>query len=510
MPENYLIGVDIGTQGTKTSLFDTEGDTVAEAFEASRLISPSPGVVEQDADEIYSSVLRTIKEVMEKSGVDARKIAAVGMDGQMAGIMGIDEDWTAVTRYDSWLDTRCGKYIGMIKQRAEEAVIGTTGCPVTYAHGPKVLWWMHERPEEYKKIRKFVMPVTYVAGKMTGLKARQAYIDYTHLHFSGFGDVQKLEWSDELLRLFGADKGKMPEIVEPWKIVGHIKKEAADRCGLIEGIPVAAGCGDQAATSLGVGVTHKGIAFDVAGTASVFSWCVDAYKPDVKSKTLIFARSVIPDLWIPLAYISGGGLCLKWFRDRLTGGGAGVGFDTLDSEAASVPPGSEGLVFIPHFSGRTCPNDPDVRGSWIGLNWAHTRGHMYRAVMEGIAYEYACYLNILKNLLGDVSFSSVLAAGGGAKSKVFKSIKSNVLGIPYTTLKKGDMATWGSAVTAGYGVKIYRDLKTAAGRQDGHGEPISPDIAIHEKYGKYVEIYDRIFPALGGTFESLGGLNGGG
>ena len=125
MPENYLIGVDIGTQGTKTSLFDTEGDTIAEAFEASRLISPSPGVVEQDADEIYSSVLRTIKEVMEKSGADPRKIAAVGMDGQMAGIMGIDEDWTAVTRYDSWLDTRCGKYIGMIKQRAEEAVIGT-------------------------------------------------------------------------------------------------------------------------------------------------------------------------------------------------------------------------------------------------------------------------------------------------------------------------------------------------------------------------------------------------
>lgn len=503
MPENYLIGIDIGTQGAKTSLFDTDGNTIAESFEASRLISPSPGIVEQDADEIYFSVLHTIREVMEKSGADPKKVSAIGMDGQMAGIMGIDHDWNAVTCYDSWLDTRCGKYIDIIKQRAEESVIRITGCPVTYAHGPKILWWKHERPEIYKRISKFIMPTAYVAGRMTGLKAPQAYIDYTHLHFSGFGDVLKLEWSDELLGIFSIDKNKMPEIVEPWKIVGYLKSGAAAECGLIEGIPVVAGCGDQAATSLGAGVTQKGIAFDVAGTASVFSCCVDTYNPDAKNKTLLFPRSIIPGLWIPLAYISGGGLCIKWFRDQLTGKKATAELSELDNEAVLVPPGSEGLIFIPHFSGRTCPNDPDVRGSWIGLNWAHARGHMYRAVMEGIAYEYACYLNILKELMGEVSFSSVLAVGGGAKSNVFNTIKSDTLGIPYTTLNKGDTATFGSAVTAGYGVKIYQDFKTPVERQATHEHLINPDAAKHEKYREYIGIYNSVFSALRGTFRNL-------
>lgn len=506
---NYLIGVDIGTQGTKTSLFDTDGNVIAEGFEASHLICPSPGIVEQDTDELYFSVLRTIKEVMEKSGADPRKVSAIGTDGQMAGIMGIDEEWNSVTCYDSWLDRRCGKYIDIIRQNAEETVIRITGCPVTYAHGSKVLWWKYERPEIYKRIAKFVMPTTYVVGRMAGLKASQAYIDYTHLHFSGFGDVLKLEWSDELLGLFKVDKEKMPEIVEPWKIVGRLTKEAAEECGLVEGIPIVAGCGDQAATSLGAGVTQKGIAFDVAGTASVFSCCVDTYNADVKNKTLLFPRSVIPGLWLPLAYIGGGGLCIKWFRDQLTGKKDIAEYTELDNEAAAVPPGSEGLIFIPHFGGRACPNVPDVRGSWLGLNWVHTRGHMYRAVMEGIAYEYACYLNILRELLGEVAFSNVLAVGGGAKSNLFNSIKSDVLGISYTPLKRGDTATFGSAITAGYGVGIYKEFSTPANRQIGYGDTLRPNALNHEKYNEYTGIYDGVFSAIGNIFRRLdqaGGL----
>lgn len=503
MAESYLIGIDIGTQGTKTSLFTISGKSIAESFEASRLISPRPGVVEQDADEIYSSVLNTIREVVEKSGISSGQVSAIGLDGQMAGILGVNEEWNAVTCYDSWLDTRCEKYIRQIQQEGEEEVTRTTGCPVTYAHGPKVLWWKNEHPEAYKKVSKFVLPTTYVAGKLTGLKAEEAYIDYTHLHFSGFGDVLANQWSGELLALFGVDRDKMPEIVEPWKVVGHMTREAAEKCGLVSGIPVVAGCGDQAATSLGAGVTEKGIAFDVAGTASVFSCCVDAYNPDVKNKTLLFPRSVLPGLWIPLAYINGGGLCLRWFRDQLAGKGSLVEYGELDAEAALVSPGSEGLVFLPHFSGRVCPNNPNVRGSWIGLSWSHTRGHMYRAIMEGIAYEYSEYLKILRELLGEVAFSHTLAIGGGAKSWLFNKIKADVLGIRYTTLKKSDTATFGSAVVAGYGVGIYNDIKSAVDGIIERNQIIEPDGENNIKYMQLAKVYRSLFKTLDSTFAEL-------
>ena len=502
--DKYLIGVDIGTQGTKTSLFTIEGRTVSESFEPSRLIRPAPGIVEQEPDEIYSSVLNTINDVISKSGISGQHVLAIGLDGQMAGILGIDKDWNAVTYYDSWLDNRCEKYIEQIKQETEEIVIKITGCPVTYAHGPKILWWKNERPDIYKKIDKFILPTTYVTGRLAGLKASDAYIDYTHLHFSGFGDVYNKKWSDELLERFGVDKNKMPQIVEPWKIVGHLTREAAEQCKMPAGIPIAAGCGDQAATSLGAGVVRKGIIFDVAGTASVFSCCVDSFKPDVRNKTLIYARSVIKDLWVPLAYINGGGLCLSWFRDQLTGKGNIAEYEELEKEAMGIVPGCEGLLFVPHFSGRVCPNNPYVRGSWIGLNWVHHRGHMYKSIMEGIAYEYSCYLKALKELLGDISFTSVYVIGGGSKSPLFNSVKADVLGIPYTTLSKSDTATLGSAVVAGYGAGIYNSIENTIEKMIEKKNEIQPDINNHNIYKKYVPIYEGLFKALEDTFKKAG------
>ncbi len=503
MPEKYLIGIDIGTQGTKTSLFSIDGRCIADAFEQSNLISPSPGAVEQDPDEIYGSVLRTVEAVMQSSGADPAGVLGIGMDGQMAGIMGIDGDWNAVTPYDSWLDTRCEKYIRLIKSEAEDLAVSITGCPVTYAHGPKVLWWKHERPEAYARISKFIMPSTYAAGRLAGLKAPQAYIDYTHLHFSGFGDVEGKRWSGELLDRFGVDGGKMPEVVEPTRVIGGLTRGAASQCGLLEGTPVVAGCGDSAATSLGAGVTRKGICFDVAGTASIFSCCVDSFNPDVKNKTLLYARSVIPGLWIPMAYINGGGLCIRWFRENLTGREKLMSYRELDEEASGLPAGSGGLIFLPHFGGRVCPNNPDVRGTWVGLNWSHGRGHMYRAILEGIAYEYAVYLKILRELAGEVPISEVLATGGGARSRVFNSIKADVLGVPYTTMSDSDTATFGSAVIAGYGTKVYNDFDQALKQRNSELDRISVHEGRHAEYGRYTEIYAKLFSELGDTFRTL-------
>lgn len=506
---NYLIGVDIGTQGTKTILYDEEGRVLGSSFEASNLISPKTGEVYQAPDEIFSSVINTVRDAVAKSGVDAAQISALGMDSQMAGIMGIGKDFEAVTYYDSWLDTKCGKYIAEIKRIANKRSVELNGSPVTYTHGPKVLWWKNEQPEAYKRVEKFVLPHVYVGGRLCGMKASEAVIDHTCIHFSGFADNLNKGWSDELLETFGVQRDKLPEIAEPWKIVGGLKKEYAEACGLKEGLPVVAGCGDSAATCLGAGIVKPGQVFDVAGTASILSCCVDTYKPDTKHEALMLMRSVVDGLWMPLAYINGGGLCLKWYKDSITGASCVVDYETLESEALQVTPGSEGLIFIPHFAGRVCPNDPDVRGSFIGLNFAHKRGHLYRAIMEGIAYEYQYYLNVLKDIGINTQIEKVFGMGGGAKSALFNQIKADVLGLPYVPLKNVDTAPLGSAIVAGFGVGVYDNIvKTAEGFKRPGTEIMSR--ADHcETYIPYSKAYLESFSALKAIFHTLGGNTNG-
>lgn len=503
MGKDVLISVDIGTQGTKTAAVDLSGTVIADAFEPSNLITPKPGIVEQDPQEILSSVINTIRSVAGQ--IENAHVLAIGVDGQMAGILGIGSDGEAVTYYDSWLDTRCEKYIGFMKREAEDLLVQTTGAPPSYTHGPKVLWWKHEQPETYKKIAKFVVPSAYVVGRLVGLSADQAYEDYTYLHFSGFADAEKTQWSRTLLDIFKVKHDKMPTIVKPWQVVGGLTETMASLCGLSTGTPVVAGCGDSAATSLGAGITQPGQLFDVAGTASIFSCCVDKYAPDVATKTLLYARSVVPGLWIPMAYINGGGMCLKWFRDNLSGE---RDYGRLDLEADQIAPGSGDLTFLPHFSGRVSPNDPYIRGTWIGLTWSHTRGHLYRSIMEGIGYEYKLYFDIIQQLMGEYEFSDVRVIGGGANSRVFNSIKSDILGRKYAALSVKDAANLGSAIVAGYGVGVFDDFQETLGKIITVQDEVEPNLDNHRAYVKQVRHYDKCLESIGHLLaQSRSGLN---
>ena len=501
MPQ-YLLGVDIGTQGTKTCLYHENGALVASAFEASRLIEPEVGAIEQDPEEILMSVVRTIRSVVEKSGVKSSDVAAIGMDGQMAGIMAIDENFDAVTPYDSWLDTRCDPEIAIMKKEAGQRIIELTGAPVSYNHGPKVLRWKRRYPEIYQKAAKFVLPVTYVAGKLCGLKADQAYLDYTCMHFSGFGDVRNMRWSDELLAHFAIDPEKMPRIAAPWEVVGRLTKNAAQMCGLTENVIVCAGAGDQAATAFGAGIVEEGLAFDVAGTASVFASCTRRFSPDTENETILYARSILPELWLPLAYIGGGGLCIRWIRDIFREDNEAISYETLAREAEKISAGSDKLMFVPHFSGRVCPNDPYVRGSFMGLSYRHNRAHMYRAVMESIGYEYATYSRILWNLTHETP-REVYAIGGGSKSDLFNQIKSDILGVEYAALDVSDTGSWGSAMLAGYAAGIYPDLKKEAKKHVNITRRFMPDASVHEVYQPKVSLYKESVTALHDIYRKL-------
>lgn len=491
----YLIGIDIGTQGTKGRLFDEALNTISEAFEPSRLVSPEPGTTWQEPEDLLGSVINVIKALTQMENVNPCNISAIGIDSQMAGIMGIDENGDAVTVYDSWLDTRCGKYVDQMRSAAGIRIAEITGGPVTYTHGPKILWWKYEQPDLYKKIARFVLPHTYVVGKLTGGKAEDAYLDYTCIQYSGFGDNKNKVWSGELLDLFGVEKEKMPRIASPFEIVGKITPEYASVCGLKEGTPVAAGAGDTAASVFGAGLFGDDRVLDCAGTASALCCVVDEYVPDTRNQTLTMMRSPVDGYWFPLAYINGGGLCIRWFRDEFTGKPAGT-YEELEQEACKVEPGSDGVLFVPHFAGRVLPNNPDLRGSFIGLNWNHKRGHLYRSILEGIAYEYDFYMEIIRKLYPEKKFQTAYAIGGGAQSELFLKIKADVLGIDMIPLIVGDTALAGSAVIAGVGCGLFSDYKKPLERSIELKKTVLWDHTTHERYEKCTKDYLKMIDGL--------------
>lgn len=499
--KNYIVGIDIGTQGTKCMLFDTDMNVIGSAFEGSKLISPKPGVVWQETDDIFMSCVRTIKQIIEETGIDPKNILSISIDGQMAGIIGVDKNGEAVTPYDSWLDNRCGKYLDIIKERVGKKMIEISGGPATYDHAPKVIWWKNEEKEIYDKISKFVVPHAYVAGKMAGLSADELFMDYTCIAFSGFGDSFNKKWSNELLKEFNIEENKFPEIVSPFKIVGKTTKEFAELCGLCEGIPIAAGAGDTAASTFGAGHFEENMLLDCAGTASNLCAVVNEYVPDVENETLIMLRSPIDGLFLPLAYINGGGLCVRWFRDEFTGDDK-ASYDILENEAKGVATGSEGILFVPHFAGRVLPNDPYVKGCFVGLDWKHKRGHLYRAVLEGIAYEYKNFFGVLKKLYPNAGFNTMRGIGGGCKSSLFNSIKADVLGVNSLPLKLGDAALVGSAVIGAVGAGVFSDHKEPILKTIENGKMIEYNDKNHMIYADYAEAYNETYSALRGVYKN--------
>lgn len=491
---NCLIGVDLGTTGTKAALIREDGTVLAEAHVPSRLIQPRPGHVEQDPEEMLQSAVDTIRQVMEAAGVEPAEVAGLALSGQMAGILLIDDEWNPVTPYDSWLDTRCDPYVAAMRPEAER-IIAACGGPPTYSHGPKLLWWKNEHPEVFRRAAKFVMPAAYVAGRLTGLKAEQAFIDWTYVHFSCLADLREARWSDELSQLFGIPSDKLPRIVRPWEVVGRLTGDGARATGLLEGTPVVAGAGDQAAAMLGAGIVRVGMVYDSGGTASVMAACVSQFAPDRDSQTLLTARMVPADLWYAIGYINGGGLNLKWFRDHLNefrGTGDEVDYPALDARAAEVPPGSEGLLFVPHLGGRVCPNEPHISGAWIGLTWSHGWAHMYRAMLESVAYEYAIYLDIERRLAGDTVFTEVRAVGGGSRSPLWNQIKADVLGIPYVQLNRPEVGALGTAILAGFGVGVFDDWEAAVNRFIWEVRRYEPDPEATRRYREYVAAYREL------------------
>lgn len=494
-----LIGCDLGTTSTKTGLFDEHGTLLASSVQEAPLIYGKDGSVIQDPYQMLDSVLKGIRDVLEQSQVPASEVLAVALDGQMAGIMGVSRDGEPATPYDSWLDIRSAPYADLMKQHDEELIIRRSGMAPSINFGPKILWWKQERPDVYKTIDRFTVPADWVAQKLAGLSGEETFIDPTYIHFSCFADLARNQWDEELIRMFSLEKEKFPRIVDPWTVVGRLGKEWAEKTGLLSGTPLAAGCGDQAANVLGAGVVEEGVAFDIAGTASCFCLNVKEYAPDVQHRTLLFPRSVLPDYFYPMAYINGGGMDLEWAKNQLFQELAHHpdAFTRITRLLEKNAPDPSKIVFIPHLRGRNCPTQPAMRGVFAGFSWDHTREHLFRAILEGIAYEYAFYLKIIKELIPAVTFQEVRVIGGGSKSAFWNQMKSSILGIPYAVLNRQECAIWGAALVAGYAVGAFPDLAAQSAGSVSMVERFMPDEELNQTYAPFLSFYLDTMEGMG-------------
>lgn len=492
MKDALFIGIDIGTQGTKAVLCDRNGGVIGEAFSPSVLYRPDEDTVYENPENIFSSVITVISELTARAGANSRRICAIGMDAQMAGIMGIDRDFKVSIPLDSWLDGRCAEYTEFLKTEAGDEALESSGGQYIHAHAPKILWWKHKQPQAYENTAKFIEPNCYVAGRLCGLSADDAFMDYTFLHFNVFSDNRNCRFRQDLLSHFGVSAEKMPRILPPETVIGTVTAQFAAQCGLPEGVQVIAGCGDTAASSLGAGITQPGLAYDVAGTASVFACCTDSFIPDTAHKTLLFSRSVCKNLFLPLSYINGGGLCLKWFSDI-----TGRSLQELDAQAAQKDEKSA-PIFIPHLSGRTFPLDNRVSGAFLGFNQRTDAGELYKAILEAIAFEYKNDYDILRRT-GCVNVRpTVIGVGGGAKSAVFSQIKADVLGLPYVTPQKTDSAPVAMALLAAHAVGLADgELTDIFQPQTDTGTVYRPDDGAHRRYQEKAEKYLRLLEHYG-------------
>lgn len=495
-----FIGVDIGTQGVKAAIYDLRGKLIGEAFRKSDLKRPSPGAVEEDPEFQLSSACQAIKECVDRAG-SAGTAAGIAIDGQMAGILGVGEDGKNVTPYDSWLDTRCAPYITRLQKEAGPEIMRKAGGPPSFNHGPKILWWMHEKPETYRKIRSFVQPGSYAAMRLCGSKGSEGFIDTSYLHFSGFADSRNGSWDPDLCRRFGVDPAILPRIRASHDVIGELSAGMAKLCGLPAGVPVVAGCGDTAASFLSCGATRPGISVDVAGTASVFACTVTDFKADEKEMVLSCGRSATQGLWHPYAYINGGGMNLEWLRENVATAAGAPGaelpdFDALNALAAAVTPSAEDPIFVPHLGGRVSPAQPLLRGAWVGLTWNHGLGHLYRAVLEGVALEYGIYLKCLEALYGRGKVTEVRVTGGGEKSAVWNRIKADVLDVPIVQIPGAGGAPLGSAMLAARGVGAIKDLDEAASEWITTGAVTEPDPSRAAAGRARVERYAALLDSL--------------
>ena len=492
----YLIGIDIGTSGTKCALFDEAGTLKASHTVGYPMAQPQNGYAEQDPEDWWQATLEGLKAVGR--AVPAADIRGIGLSGQMHGLVMLDAAGKVLRPSIIWCDQRTAAECGEITRRvgADRLMAITASPALTGFTASKILWVRNHEPEHYAACRHILLPKDYIRYRLTGELATDAS-DASGMQLL---DIERRDWSPEVLEKLDIDRALLAPVYESPEVTGGLTAGVAAVTGLAPGTPVVGGAGDNAASAVGTGVVRDGNAFVTIGTSGVIFAHASQMNPDPKGRIHTFCCAV-PGAWHVMAVTQAAGLSLKWLRGQL-------GYDDYDAMtalAATAPIGSRRLLYLPYLMGERTPHlDANARGAFVGLSGIHGHADLIRAVLEGVAFSLADGMDIIRAC--GVSVETLMACGGGGSSPMWRQLIADVLNTPLCIASSTEGGAFGAALLAGVGAGIYASVPEACDATIRPGGRQEPDPASHAAYEPYCRIYRGLYPALSESFHGLSAL----
>ncbi len=503
----YFLGIDVSTTGAKALIIDEQGTVAASHTTEYPLSTPKPLWSEQDPHDWWNGTCASIKAALSKANLSGEAISAVGLTGQMHGLVMLDKSDHVLRPAILWNDQRTGPQCEEITAKVGGldrllALIGNQVLPGFTA--PKIVGVRENEPAVYEKTAHVLLPKDYVRFLLTGEYATEVS------DASGMSllDVERRVWSQEMLSALAIPAVWLPTCTESDVVSGRISESAAKATGLKAGTPVVGGGGDQAAQAVGSGIVTSGVISVTSGTSGVVFAHSDHYAAEPQGRLHAFCHAV-PGKWHYMGVMLSAGGSFRWLRDSIgdveKAAAQLIGVDPyelLTQEAASAPVGSEGLLFLPYLTGERTPYpDPQARGAFVGLTLRHGKAHLVRSVLEGVSFGLRDSLELIKGL--GVPITQVRASGGGARSVVWRQIQADVFGTELVLVNVTEGAAYGAALLAGVGAKAYRSVEEAVNATVKVTDRTAPIAANAQEYEKLYPAYRGLYPALKDTFHSL-------
>ena len=483
-----FLGLDIGTSGVKALLMGPDGDVMAAATAPLVLSTPQPGWAEQDPETWWQAAVSVTRRVMAQA--PGASIQSVGLSGQMHSSVFLDRDGQVIRPALLWCDGRTtAECAGITQAAGGERVLRDWVCnPALEGFTlPKVLWLRRHEPAAFERLTTVLLAKDFIRYRLTGVLATEPSDASGTLMF----DPARLEWSRPLLQAVGLSPALLPDVGGSHEVLGRVTPSAADRTGLTSGTPVVGGGADNACGAAGVGAVAVGEAVASWGTSGTMLAPTDRPLVDPGLRAHTFCH-VAPGLWYLMGVVLSAGGAFAWYRDRFARDATD---HALDDEASRIPPGANGVTFLPYLQGERSPHrDAAARGAFAGLSLAHSRGDVTRAVLEGIAFAMRDSLSILQSL--GLSPTHLLLTGGGAKSAFVRRLQAEVYGVPVTTVNREEGPAYGAALLAAVGAGAFADLAAAVRATLTRGAVEHPASGAHARYDQAYARYRALYPAL--------------
>ena len=491
--KQYLLGIDVGTTGTKTLLFSAEGQLLGHAYRPYGLQRPQVGYSEQNAEDWWQAVRETVREVCSDPEV-GKNVAAISLSLQGGTMVAVDANGDPVRPAIVWNDARgAQEKAAYLKEVGDaQSMYQKTGWRLGNALlAIEIRWMKDHEPELFEKTAMFLSVPDYISLKMTGIAA----VDMSDAGINQLIDIRKGAYDPDLLKFAGITEAKLPKLVRSGEVIGHLTEAAAEELGLSTDAVLVAGAHDQYAVALGAGATKAGDILVGSGTA----WVVTAIGDEPAFETgLAQSIAAVPGKWGSLLSLGSGGVCLEWWRKNLTvaNDGSLLPFDMINEEVAKRKAAEEELFFYP-FSGSAAPGRSFKKASFIGLDLSHDRFHIARAIMEGVAFQVIWMMESFKT---KPSKEGLKLAGGASKSALWCQMVADIANLPVRIPEVADLACVGAAILAGTGCGIYPNVEEGYKCLAVQERVIQPDPASAERYAQLYAQYKQHAEALGAVY----------